>query len=293
LQAVSLPEKQLIRTQLSQLSDRLIETGAAELVELVLKCRVPVLRVWECKSELYFDITIGSSEGPNASRWVRVQLDQFPILRPLCLLLKQLLHNNHLGTPYWGGLGGYCLTCVVVSFLKHEHATSPAPAESEQNTDKLDGTNSGMLEVLLRMLNWLVKAFDYDSSSIAPGRPNGKCLKTEVHAATSQVLTIEDPLGPPGRDIAAACWSWQDVLALFGQLRELVQTNLTTVDLSTVLNLQYRKPDDQNPATVGNKVKRDHNEALACKKAKVSWGDTSMQPAPTRGSGWGSVVPPD
>ncbi len=62
-------------------------------------------------SETKVDITLewldehGESlvgNGILLTEWAKVKLAEFPVLRPLCYLLKQLLHNNHLNVPYQG-----------------------------------------------------------------------------------------------------------------------------------------------------------------------------------------------
>jgi len=45
-------------------------------------------------------------------------MEEFPELRPLILVLKQLLSTSGLNNVYRGGLSSYCLGLIVVSFLQ-------------------------------------------------------------------------------------------------------------------------------------------------------------------------------
>ena len=45
-------------------------------------------------------------------------IPQLPALRPLVLVLKQLLVSRDLATVFTGGLSSHCLTMMVVSFLQ-------------------------------------------------------------------------------------------------------------------------------------------------------------------------------
>jgi DNA polymerase sigma len=49
----------------------------------------------------------------RAAYFVETNLIQYPILRPVCLILKKLLVKNGHSDPYSGGLGSYSLFLML------------------------------------------------------------------------------------------------------------------------------------------------------------------------------------
>lgn len=80
--------------------------------------------------ELSVDISICDSFGDSEhlgllqSNFVREKLEEYPILRPVCLMLKKLLVRNELNDPYTGGLGSYSLFIMLYAALYFEMVNS-------------------------------------------------------------------------------------------------------------------------------------------------------------------------
>merc|ERR1712226_45210 len=74
-----------------------------------------------------------SLEDPNhRGLWSKALIDlllrEFPHARPVTLVLKQWLIERTYGTSHTGGLCSYGLLLMVVGFLQHFPAESPAAA---------------------------------------------------------------------------------------------------------------------------------------------------------------------
>lgn len=69
--------------------------------------------------ELAVDISICDSfeniehQGIKAAYFVETNLAQYPVLRPVCLMLKKLLVKHELNNPYTGGLGSFSLFLML------------------------------------------------------------------------------------------------------------------------------------------------------------------------------------
>lgn len=55
-------------------------------------------------------------------------IQEFPVLRPLVLVLKQFLLQRDLNEAYTGGISSYCLLLMVYSFLQVLQADMPMGA---------------------------------------------------------------------------------------------------------------------------------------------------------------------
>lgn len=73
--------------------------------------------------ELSVDISVSDSFDETAhlgllqSNFVREKLEEYPILRPVCLMLKKLLVENNFNDPYTGGLGSFSLFIMLYAAL--------------------------------------------------------------------------------------------------------------------------------------------------------------------------------
>lgn len=87
--------------------------------------------------ELSVDISIwdsfNSSEhlGLLQSKFVRDKLEEYPALRPVCLMLKKLLVKHDFNNPYTGGLGSFSLFLMLYSALYLEKMNSVETFQSE------------------------------------------------------------------------------------------------------------------------------------------------------------------
>ncbi|CAI2366597.1 unnamed protein product [Moneuplotes crassus] len=86
--------------------------------------------------ELAVDISMsdsyeGAHMGLKQNAFVKEKLEQYPVLRPVCLTLKKLLNVNGFNDPYTGGLGSYGLFIMLYAALCFENMNSDEMFQQE------------------------------------------------------------------------------------------------------------------------------------------------------------------
>lgn len=80
--------------------------------------------------ELSVDISVSDSFntsghlGLTQNNFVREKLELYPVLRPVCLILKKLLVKNDFNDPYTGGLGSFGLFLMLYAALCFEQTNT-------------------------------------------------------------------------------------------------------------------------------------------------------------------------
>lgn len=69
-------------------------------------------------TKLKVDIIMDSTSGIDSATAIQGMLKKYPGLRPLSLIVKYLLMLRSQNEVFTGGLGGYAVVCLVVSFLQ-------------------------------------------------------------------------------------------------------------------------------------------------------------------------------
>ena len=149
--------------------ERLETTFAAEIngfaeAKFIRGASIPVLKLIatpefeSCK----LDITLKDSRhsGLSCVALVRQYIAIYQPLRPLALVLKQLLHVAHLNDPYQQGLSSYGLILMIVAFLQWL-ALNGCLEEASMNFGKL----------LIEFLKHYGSYFDYLNWKVAPALP--------------------------------------------------------------------------------------------------------------------------
>ena len=141
-------------------------------------------------TEIPMDISFEAedNQGLETVSLVRQLVARFPMLTPLTLFLKQLLHSHHLDRAYTGGLSPYCLLLLVTRFLQHPR--NQAEAERPQR--------ASLGQLLLDFLHFFGHVFDPRTMIIST-----ELYKVgEMHSGGSRwrsevdPLYVEDPLNP-------------------------------------------------------------------------------------------------
>ena len=66
------------------------------------------------------DISLGSDDGIKAAEIIKAKLQEFPLARPLTIVIKAFLKARRLTDVSTGGLGGYALVNMVIAHLQEE-----------------------------------------------------------------------------------------------------------------------------------------------------------------------------
>lgn len=69
-------------------------------------------------TKLKVDIILNSTSGVDSAQVINGFVEKYPVIRPISLIVKHLLALRNLNEVYTGGLGGYAIVCLVVSFLQ-------------------------------------------------------------------------------------------------------------------------------------------------------------------------------
>mmetsp|Transcript_35538 Transcript_35538/g.106082 ORF Transcript_35538/g.106082 Transcript_35538/m.106082 type:complete len:701 (+) Transcript_35538:3245-5347(+) len=94
-------------------------------IKLIERTVVPVIKVSTKDTRarvLQLDISFDGPEhhGSDAVQMVTGVMEEFPLVRPLVLVLKQFLLDRGLLTAYTGGLSSYCLFLMVTRYLQEQ-----------------------------------------------------------------------------------------------------------------------------------------------------------------------------
>jgi len=200
-------------------------------------------------------IDISSGMTPNhsgieAAAWLNKQCDARPILRPLILVLKQLVREGNVGDTWTGGIGSFTLSLLLVRLLQwndSEHDTRrdcfPCSPESipAASSSKLDAGR-----ILLQFLKFYGVDFD---CSVGISVTNGGCffpLESSSPGGNSRrALVVISPLRS-NTNVAAGIFRFHDVQNCFARAYEalmrafeLYLTGKTKTLLRSLLRLKW------------------------------------------------------
>ena len=104
-----------------QLGAHLRKRGIAEVgsVEIIHKARVPIIKFVDQVTSLKVDISFENDSGLIANDTFQQWREDFPAMPVLVTLIKQFLMMRGLNEVAQGGIGGFSVTCLVVSLLQN------------------------------------------------------------------------------------------------------------------------------------------------------------------------------
>ncbi|KAH9216682.1 hypothetical protein DL95DRAFT_362981 [Leptodontidium sp. 2 PMI_412] len=88
-------------------------------VEVISGAKVPLVKYVDKLTGLKVDISFENSTGLVANDTFQAWKREFPAMPILVTLIKHLLAMRGLNEPVNGGIGGFSVTCLVVSLLQH------------------------------------------------------------------------------------------------------------------------------------------------------------------------------
>lgn len=84
----------------------------------ILHARVPLVQYIDRVTGLKVDISFENMTGVNAIKTFMAWKEQYPAMPILVTVVKQFLAMRGLNEPVNGGIGGFSVICLVVSFLQ-------------------------------------------------------------------------------------------------------------------------------------------------------------------------------
>ncbi|KAJ6013307.1 hypothetical protein N7540_007898 [Penicillium herquei] len=145
-------------------------------IETIAHARVPILKFIDKLTGLRVDLSFDNDSGILANETFNVWKSQFPVMPVVVSVIKQFLLIRGLNEVATGGLGGFSITCLVVSVLQH------LPDTFQQNVG----------HVLLHFFDFYGNVFDYRGTGLRLN-PAGFVNKTFENRDR---LMIEDPNNP-------------------------------------------------------------------------------------------------
>lgn len=88
-------------------------------VEVVAKAKVPLVKYMDRKTGLKVDVSFENDSGLHAIPTFHSWKATFPAMPVIVSLVKHFLAMRGLNEVYTGGLGGFSVTCLVVSLLQN------------------------------------------------------------------------------------------------------------------------------------------------------------------------------
>jgi len=96
---------------------------AANNNALVIPARVPIIKFEDELTKLQVDISFENLSGVQAQATFAQWKQQYPDMIYMVALMKQFLVMHGLNEVHTGGIGGYSIICLIVSYIQH----SPKP----------------------------------------------------------------------------------------------------------------------------------------------------------------------
>ncbi|EPB77936.1 nucleotidyltransferase domain protein [Ancylostoma ceylanicum] len=104
-------------TCMQETANYLEEVGLAKSVAVFSDAFVPIVKMVEKDTLVNVDISFNTAQGVKAADYIEKVKEEFPVVEPLILVLKQFLILRRLNTTYTGGLSSYGLILMLINFL--------------------------------------------------------------------------------------------------------------------------------------------------------------------------------
>ncbi|VDL79537.1 unnamed protein product [Nippostrongylus brasiliensis] len=102
---------------MQETANYLEEVGLAKSVAVFSDAFVPIVKMVEKDTLVNVDISFNTAQGVKAADYIEKVKEEFPVVEPLILVLKQFLILRRLNTTYTGGLSSYGLILMLINFL--------------------------------------------------------------------------------------------------------------------------------------------------------------------------------
>uniref|UniRef100_A0A158P983 NTP_transf_2 domain-containing protein n=1 Tax=Angiostrongylus cantonensis TaxID=6313 RepID=A0A158P983_ANGCA len=102
---------------MQETANYLEEKGLAKSVAVFSDAYVPIVKIVEKDTLVNVDISFNTAQGVKAADYIEKVKEEFPVVEPLILVLKQFLILRRLNTTYTGGLSSYGLILMLINFL--------------------------------------------------------------------------------------------------------------------------------------------------------------------------------
>lgn len=130
-------------------------------IECITKAKVPLVKYIDRLTGLKVDVSFENNTGIVAIETFLGWKRQFPAMPILVTLIKQFLCMRGLNEPVNGGIGGFTVTCLVVSLLQHLPQVQSGNMKPEEHLG----------EILMEFFNCYGNLFDVATTAISTNPP--------------------------------------------------------------------------------------------------------------------------
>ncbi|KAE8214078.1 hypothetical protein CF327_g2486 [Tilletia walkeri] len=187
-------------------------------VQVIAKAKVPIIKFICAYGDYKVDISVNQGNGLTAADYICDNLVQQPAIRPIVMVIKQLLSSRNLSEVYLGGLGSYSVILTAISFMQMHPRIQRCEIDPARNLGVL----------LLEYLELYGKRFAYDELGISI-RGKGSYFNKAMRGWTDQrgglKICIEDPLDPTN-DVAAGSFNFYEVRSAWAGGFDLISASI-------------------------------------------------------------------
>eukprot|EP00029_Vermamoeba_vermiformis_P009637 TRINITY_DN4876_c0_g1_i1.p1 TRINITY_DN4876_c0_g1~~TRINITY_DN4876_c0_g1_i1.p1 ORF type:complete len:768 (-),score=163.29 TRINITY_DN4876_c0_g1_i1:228-2531(-) len=248
--------------------------------KVISSAKVPIVKFHDRKSGCLVDISFDITTGIANTKIIKEFLNQYPLLRPLALVIKFYLKQRYLNDTWSGGIGSYTLIMMIISYLQlHTKSKGqiPNPAEANNTNNNNNNVNNNnnnvvpaphdetkedMASMLTGFFELYGSKFDYLTNVISildGGKYFSKEEKKWTHSDALDALAVEDPQNPDN-DVGLACFKIKEAKQAFAEafatltgpkkyLSESLLGKLVRVPLSLVQQRQRMKSSGNRELT--------------------------------------------
>ncbi|KAF2828842.1 hypothetical protein CC86DRAFT_392988 [Ophiobolus disseminans] len=209
-------DKQLIKSTLFKASRRIHSVGIPTNKPLVIhSAKVPIIKFKDRLTGLDVDISFENLSGVQAQATFKEWKDRHPDLVYMVALVKQLLVMRGLNEVHSGGLGGFTIICLIVSYLEHT------------------GKPENLGQCLLGFLKYYGKQFDLSRKRIQMKPP--AIVEKSMYGIDNRLeqptgLSIQDP-NRPENNISGGSHKAVNAFKLFANAYETLMDRFEAVEL--------------------------------------------------------------
>ncbi|KAI6250144.1 Terminal nucleotidyltransferase 4B [Erysiphe necator] len=222
--------------------------------ECITKAKVPLVKYVDRLTGLKVDISFENTTGLVANKTFQAWKEKFPAMPIIVTLIKQFLFMRGLDQPVNGGIGGFSITCLVVSLLQH--------MPQVRNKSMVPEHNLG--EVLLEFFDLYGNRFNTVKNAISlnPACYLRKCELNHVYQKRIDKFCIIDPNNPEN-DIAGGSKNSMTIKKSFKIAYENLRNRM--IELQKKLDNNQNRPQSILSCIIGGnynsfKLQREHLE---------------------------------
>ncbi|MCJ1285584.1 hypothetical protein MMC26_004925 [Xylographa opegraphella] len=215
--------------QMRKLADYLEKNGIAEpwSVEIVGSAKVPLIKFVDHITQLKIDMSFENDTGLVANNTFRLWKALYPAMPIIVTTIKQFLLMRGLNEVANGGLGGFSVTCLVVSLLQNMPRVQTGEIVPEQNLG----------EILLEFLDLYGNQFEIARTGIRmepPGYFDKRTWNSHKPLKPDR-LAIMDP-NQKGNDISGGSRNVMLIFARFSRARAEILDAMENTNRASLLD---------------------------------------------------------